>query len=134
LETLRKETEKYGIILIFDEVMTGFRVSFGGAQAYYGIKPDLTCLGKVIGGGLPVGAYGGKKEIMSLISPEGPVYQAGTLSGNPLAMTAGIETLKLLMRSGTYEKLEARMQQWEAGLKDAAERAGVPTNSIEPEA
>ena len=127
LETLRKETEKYGIILIFDEVMTGFRVSFGGAQAYYGIKPDLTCLGKVIGGGLPVGAYGGKKEIMSLICPEGPVYQAGTLSGNPLAMTAGIETLKILMRSGTYEKLEARMQQLEAGLKDAAERAGVPT-------
>ncbi len=127
LETLRKETEKYGIILIFDEVMTGFRVSFGGAQAYYGIKPDLTCLGKVIGGGLPVGAYGGKKEIMALISPEGPVYQAGTLSGNPLAMTAGIETLKILMKGGTYEKLEARMQQLEAGLKDAAGKAGVPT-------
>ena len=127
LETLRKETEKYGIVLIFDEVMTGFRVSFGGAQAYYGIKPDLTCLGKVIGGGLPVGAYGGKKEIMAMISPEGPVYQAGTLSGNPLAMTAGIETLKILMKGGTYEKLETRMQQLETGLKDAAGKAGVQT-------
>ena len=82
--------------------MTGFRVSFGGAQAYYGIKPDMTCLGKVIGGGLPVGAYGGKKEIMSMISPEGPVYQAGTLSGNPLAMTAGIETIKELSKKGAY--------------------------------
>jgi glutamate-1-semialdehyde 2,1-aminomutase len=127
LEVLRKETEKYGIILIFDEVMTGFRVSLGGAQAYYGIIPDLTCLGKVIGGGLPVGAYGGKKEIMASMSPEGPVYQAGTLSGNPLAMTAGIETLKILFRSNMYAKLEARMEQLEAGLKEAAWRAGVPT-------
>jgi glutamate-1-semialdehyde 2,1-aminomutase len=125
LEVLRKETEKYGVILIFDEVMTGFRVSLGGAQAYYGIKPDLTCLGKVIGGGLPVGAYGGKKEIMASISPEGPVYQAGTLSGNPLAMTAGIETLKILLKSGAYEKLETKMEQLEAGLKDAAGKAGV---------
>jgi len=102
LDTLRKLTKKHGIVLIFDEVMTGFRVSFGGAQAFYGIKPDMTCLGKVIGGGLPVGAYGGKKEIMSMISPEGPVYQAGTLSGNPLAMTAGIETIKELSKQGTY--------------------------------
>ncbi|HMK55890.1 MAG TPA: glutamate-1-semialdehyde 2,1-aminomutase [Dissulfurispiraceae bacterium] len=127
LETLRKETAKHGIVLIFDEVMTGFRVALGGAQAYYGIRPDLTCLGKVIGGGLPVGAYGGRREIMASISPEGPVYQAGTLSGNPLAMTAGIETLKILIKQGAYEKLEARMQQLEAGLKDASRKAGVPT-------
>jgi glutamate-1-semialdehyde 2,1-aminomutase len=127
LETLRKETEKYGILLIFDEVMTGFRVSYGGAQAYYGIKPDLTCLGKVIGGGLPVGAYGGKNEIMSMVAPEGPVYQAGTLSGNPLAMTAGIETLKILSKKGTYEKLEKSMKYLEEGLKDAFKKAGVKT-------
>ncbi|MFA5353389.1 MAG: glutamate-1-semialdehyde 2,1-aminomutase [Thermodesulfovibrionales bacterium] len=127
LETLRKETEKHGIVLIFDEVMTGFRVSFGGAQARFGIKPDMTCLGKVIGGGLPVGAYGGRGEIMAKVSPEGPVYQAGTLSGNPLAMTAGIETLKILSRKGTYEKLEGSMQQLEAGLVDAAKKAGVKT-------
>lgn len=127
LETLRKETKKYGIVLIFDEVMTGFRVSYGGAQAAYGIKPDMTCLGKVIGGGLPVGAYGGKREIMSLVAPEGPVYQAGTLSGNPVAMTAGIETLKILSRKGTYEKLEKMMKRLEEGLKDAAGRAGVQT-------
>jgi glutamate-1-semialdehyde 2,1-aminomutase len=127
LETLRKETEKYGIVLIFDEVMTGFRVSYGGAQASYGINPDMTCLGKVIGGGLPVGAYGGKREIMSLVAPEGPVYQAGTLSGNPVAMTAGIETLKILSRKGTYEKLEKMMMRLEEGLKDAAGRAGVQT-------
>ncbi len=127
LEALRKETKKHGLILIFDEVMTGFRVSYGGAQAFYGIKPDMTCLGKVIGGGLPVGAYGGRKEIMSCISPEGPVYQAGTLSGNPLAMTAGIETLKILSKKGAYEKLEKTMQRLEEGLKDAAKRAGVKT-------
>ncbi len=127
LEALRRETEKYGIVLIFDEVMTGFRVSFGGAQAYYGIKPDMTCLGKVIGGGLPVGAYGGKREIMSMVAPEGPVYQAGTLSGNPIAMTAGIETLKILSKKDTYEKLEKTMQRLEDGLKDAAKRAGVKT-------
>ncbi len=127
LETLRKETKKYGIILIFDEVMTGFRVSYGGAQAYYGIKPDMTCLGKVIGGGLPVGSYGGREEIMSTISPEGPVYQAGTLSGNPLAMTAGIETLKILSRKGAYEKLEKTMQHLEEGLRDAAKKAGADT-------
>lgn len=125
LHALREETEKYGIVLIFDEVMTGFRVSFGGAQQYYGVKPDLTCLGKVIGGGLPVGAYGGKKEIMSLIAPEGGVYQAGTLSGNPLAMTAGIETLKVLSKPSTYKKLEERMRQLEEGLKDAAKKAQV---------
>ncbi|HMK61453.1 MAG TPA: glutamate-1-semialdehyde 2,1-aminomutase [Dissulfurispiraceae bacterium] len=127
LDSLRRETKKHGIVLIFDEVMTGFRVSLGGAQAYYGIRPDLTCLGKVIGGGLPVGAYGGKKEIMALVSPEGPVYQAGTLSGNPLAMTAGIETLKILMKHGTYKTLESRMQQLEAGLRYASQKTGVPT-------
>jgi glutamate-1-semialdehyde 2,1-aminomutase len=127
LETLRQETKRHGIALIFDEVMTGFRVSYGGAQAEYGIIPDLTCLGKVIGGGLPVGAYGGRSDIMSCISPEGPVYQAGTLSGNPIAMTAGIETLKILSKAGAYEKLEARMAQLEAGLKDAAKKAGVAT-------
>lgn len=127
LEALRKETEKYGIVLIFDEVMTGFRVSYGGAQAYYGIKPDMTCLGKVIGGGLPVGAYGGRRDIMSMVAPEGPVYQAGTLSGNPLAMTAGIETLKMLSKKDTYEKLEKTMQYLEEGLKDAAQKAGIKT-------
>jgi len=127
LEALRRETKKYGIVLIFDEVMTGFRVSLGGAQAYYGIKPDLTCLGKVIGGGLPVGAFGGKREIMSAISPEGPVYQAGTLSGNPLAMTAGIETMKLLLEKGVYEKLGATMVRLEEGLKGAAKKAGAAT-------
>lgn len=127
LETIRKETKKYGIVLIFDEVMTGFRVSYGGAQAYYGIKPDMTCLGKVIGGGMPVGAYGGKREIMSRVAPEGPVYQAGTLSGNPIAMTAGIETLKILSLKGTYEKLEKTMGHLEEGLKDAAKRAGMKT-------
>jgi glutamate-1-semialdehyde 2,1-aminomutase len=127
LESLRKITKEYGVILIFDEVMTGFRVAYGGAQQYYGITPDMTCLGKVIGGGLPVGAYGGKKGIMSMISPEGPVYQAGTLSGNPLAMTAGIETLKILSKVGIYKKLEKNASLLEAGLADAAKTAGVKT-------
>lgn len=127
LDSLRKLTRKNGIVLIFDEVMTGFRVSLGGAQAYYGIKPDMTCLGKVIGGGLPVGAYGGRKEIMALVSPEGPVYQAGTLSGNPLAMTAGIETIKELTKSGVYKKLEEKSYMLQQGLVDAAKRAGAGT-------
>ncbi len=127
LETLRSETAKHGIVLIFDEVMTGFRVSRGGAQAHYGIRPDMTCLGKVIGGGLPVGAYGGRTEIMSRIAPEGPVYQAGTLSGNPLAMTAGIETLKILARKESYARLEQTMRHLEEGLRDAARRAGAGT-------
>ena len=127
LEGLRRLTKKYGIVLIFDEVMTGFRVSYGGAQAYYGINPDMTCLGKVIGGGLPVGAYGGKKEIMSMVAPEGPVYQAGTLSGNPLAMTAGIETLKILSMKGKYDALLEKASLLEDGLKDAARRAGART-------
>lgn len=127
LERLRSLTEKYGVVLIFDEVMTGFRVSFGGAQAAYGITPDMTCLGKVIGGGLPVGAYGGKREIMEMVSPEGPVYQAGTLSGNPLAMTAGIETIKELSKKGAYGKIEAKSLALERGLKKAAARAGAAT-------
>ena len=127
LEAIRKLTKKSGIVLIFDEVMTGFRVAFGGAQAYYGIKPDMTCLGKVIGGGLPVGAFGGRKEIMSMVSPEGPVYQAGTLSGNPLAMTAGIETIRELSKPGAYKLLEDRSAMLEEGLRDAAKRAGVKT-------
>lgn len=127
LETLREETLKYGIVLIFDEVMTGFRVSKGGAQQYYKIKPDLTCLGKVMGGGLPVGAYGGKREIMSMVAPEGPVYQAGTLSGNPIAVTAGIETLKMLSKDGVYENLEEKMRLLEEGLKDVALKTGIKT-------
>jgi len=126
LKTLRSLTKRYGVVLIFDEVMTGFRVAYGGAQERYGIRPDLTCLGKVIGGGLPVGAYGGRAELMSLVAPEGPVYQAGTLSGNPLAMTAGIETLRQLRRKGTYEALQERARALEEGLRDAARRARVP--------
>jgi glutamate-1-semialdehyde 2,1-aminomutase len=124
---LESLTEDHGIILIFDEVMTGFRVSYGGAQAYYGIAPDMTCLGKVIGGGLPVGAYGGKKEIMSMVSPEGPVYQAGTLSGNPIAMTAGIETLKIISKKDIYRKLENIALLLEKGLAEAARAAGMKT-------
>jgi len=129
LETLREVTEKNGIILIFDEVMTGFRVAYGGAQALYGITPDLTCLGKVIGGGFPVGAYGGKKEIMKKIAPEGPVYQAGTLSGNPVAMAAGMATLACLQEPGFYEKLETKSAALAEGLQAAAEKAGIPTAS-----
>ena len=127
LEGLRKITQQYGIVLIFDEVMTGFRVSYGGAQKAFKIKPDMTCLGKVIGGGLPVGAYGGRSEIMRKIAPDGPVYQAGTLSGNPLAMTAGIETLKILSKPDTYTQLMAKSKALEAALKDAANRAGIKT-------
>lgn len=127
LEGLRKVTKKYGVILIFDEVMTGFRVSYGGAQKTFGIKPDMTCLGKVIGGGLPVGAYGGRRDIMKMVAPEGPVYQAGTLSGNPLAMTAGIETLKILSKPENYKKLLNKAEALEDALKDASKRAGVKT-------
>lgn len=127
LENVRNLTEKYDIVLIFDEVMTGFRVSLGGAQKHYGIIPDMTCLGKVIGGGLPVGAYGGKRDIMSMVAPEGPVYQAGTLSGNPLAMTAGIETLNILMQKGIYESILEKASHLENELRDAAIKAGVKT-------
>jgi glutamate-1-semialdehyde 2,1-aminomutase len=127
LQEMSRLTKTYGIVLIFDEVMTGFRVAYGGAQKAFGIKPDMTCLGKVIGGGLPVGAYGGKKEIMRNVAPDGPIYQAGTLSGNPLAMTAGIETLKILSKPGTYKKLMAKSKTLEAAMKDASKRAGVKT-------
>lgn len=126
LQALRAVTQAAGILLIFDEVMTGFRVHYGGAQGLYGIRPDLTCLGKIIGGGLPVGAYGGRKDIMSWVAPEGPMYQAGTLSGNPLAVTAGIATLNQLRRPGTYEKLEARSAQLAAGMTLIARSLGVP--------
>jgi len=125
LETLREVTEKHGAVLIFDEVMTGFRVAYGGAQSLYGIVPDLTCFGKVIGGGLPVGAYGGKKDLMSQIAPQGMVYQAGTLSGNPIAMTAGIATLEQLKKDGVYESLEENSSRLVAGLASAAQKAGV---------
>jgi glutamate-1-semialdehyde 2,1-aminomutase len=125
LEGLRRLTREYGVVLLFDEVMTGFRVAYGGAQARYGVVPDLTCLGKIIGGGLPVGAYGGRREIMSLVSPAGPVYQAGTLSGNPLAMTAGVATLELLRDTQPYERLEALAAQLGEGLSEAARAAGV---------
>jgi glutamate-1-semialdehyde 2,1-aminomutase len=127
LEGLRRITQASGSLLIFDEVMTGFRVAYGGAQQLYNIKPDLTTLGKIIGGGLPVGAYGGRREIMDLIAPVGPVYQAGTLSGNPLAVTAGIATLKILQRPGTYEKLEKNSRYLLSGLRDAATSRGIPT-------
>lgn len=126
LPSLRELTRAHGILLIFDEVITGFRVHYGGAQTLYGVTPDLTCLGKIIGGGLPVGAYGGKREIMRLVAPVGPVYQAGTLSGNPLAVTAGIETLKRLQAPGFYEKLEKRAAALAEGLAEAARKASVP--------
>ncbi len=126
LQGLRTLTERYGALLIFDEVMTGFRVAYGGAQALYGVQPDLTCLGKIIGGGLPAAAYGGRRDIMSLVAPSGPVYQAGTLSGNPLAMAAGIAQLELLQQPGVYEHLEARSAQLAEGIGAAAKAAGVP--------
>ncbi len=122
LETLRRLTAELGIVLIFDEVITGFRLSLGGAQEYYGVTPDLTCLGKIIGGGLPVGAYGGKKEIMDHIAPDGPVYQAGTLSGNPLAMAAGAATLRELGRPGFYDELEEKAAGFARGLSTLAEK------------
>lgn len=125
LEGLRRLTSEHGALLIFDEVMTGFRVHPGGAQALYGIQPDLTTLGKVIGGGLPVGAYGGRREIMQLVAPSGPVYQAGTLAGNPLAMTAGIVTLEVLKSPGTWEALEQAAAQLEHGTRQALEKYGL---------
>ncbi len=124
LEGLRDLTTRFGSLLIFDEVMTGFRVAYGGAQQLYGINPDLTCLGKVIGGGLPVGAYGGKREIMEHVAPAGPVYQAGTLSGNPLAVTAGLAVLKVLRQKGVYDELEKKSSTLELGLREAAKEAG----------
>lgn len=126
LSALRQLTAQHDILLIFDEVISGFRVNYGGAQALYGITPDLTVLGKIIGGGLPVGAYGGRKEIMDLIAPVGPVYQAGTLSGNPLAVTAGLATLKQLRTKGIYKQLEQRSAALAKGIGEAAKKAGVP--------
>ncbi|WP_413199307.1 glutamate-1-semialdehyde 2,1-aminomutase [Nostoc piscinale] len=124
LEGLRELTHEHGALLVFDEVMTGFRIAYGGAQEKFGITPDLTTLGKVIGGGLPVGAYGGRRDIMSMIAPAGPVYQAGTLSGNPLAMTAGIKTLELLQKPGTYEYLDRITQKLATGLLQIAQETG----------
>ncbi|MCA3749697.1 MAG: glutamate-1-semialdehyde 2,1-aminomutase [Rubrobacter sp.] len=126
LEGLREITASYGALLIFDEVMTGFRVSRGGAQELYGVLPDLTCLGKVIGGGLPVGAYGGRREIMERVAPAGPVYQAGTLSGNPLAMSAGLATLRATGEPGFYGRLEELGARWERGMREAASGSEVP--------
>jgi len=124
LEGLRELTHEYGALLVFDEVMTGFRIAYGGAQERFNVTPDLTTLGKIIGGGLPVGAYGGRQEIMSMIAPAGPVYQAGTLSGNPLAMTAGIKTLELLQKPGTYQYLDKITKKLSDGLLEIAKKTG----------
>ena len=132
LEGLRELTLQYGTLLIFDEVMTGFRVGYGGAQARYGIDPDLTCLGKIIGGGLPVAAYGGKRRFMEQISPCGPIYQAGTLSGNPLAMAAGLTTLKILQKPGVYDELERKTIRLSEDFKTIAQELEFPiwVNSV----
>merc|ERR1711865_528872 len=116
LEALRKMADDDGALLVFDEVMTGFRVSYGGAQEHFGVTPDVTTMGKVIGGGLPVGAYGGRKDIMAMVAPAGPMYQAGTLSGNPLAMTAGIKTLERLQKKGAYEDLGRKSEKLINGI------------------
>jgi glutamate-1-semialdehyde 2,1-aminomutase len=126
LAGLRKLCDAHGALLLFDEVMTGFRVAWGGAQVRYDIRPDLTCLGKVIGGGLPCAAYAGPRRLMELVSPAGSVYQAGTLSGNPLAMAGGLATLEILQEAGTYEALERRSAMLAEGLIDGAAKAGVP--------
>lgn len=127
LKAVRRLTKERQIVLIFDEVITGFRLAYGGAQEYYGIAADLTCLGKIVGGGLPVGAYGGRKDIMDCIAPDGDVYQAGTLSGNPLAMAAGIATLKLLKEPGFYQRLEEKAAGFADQLEEVARRCGMPT-------
>jgi glutamate-1-semialdehyde 2,1-aminomutase len=129
LAGLRALADRHTALLVFDEVITGFRLAYGGAQERYGVRADLTCLGKIIGGGLPVGAYGGRREIMQHIAPLGPVYQAGTLSGNPLAMAAGLATIRELRETKPYAELERRGARFEAGLLEAAERAGVPSSS-----
>ena len=132
LEGLRTLCDAHGSVLIFDEVMTGFRVARGGAQAHYGVTPDLTTLGKVIGGGLPVGAFGGRRDIMERIAPLGPVYQAGTLSGNPISLAAGLATLELAARDGFHEQLDATAKRLTAGLQAGADKAGIPftTNQV----
>ncbi len=129
LEGLRAVCDEYGAVLIFDEVMTGFRVGLGGVQGLYGVVPDLTTLGKVIGGGMPVGAFGGKREVMEKIAPLGPVYQAGTLSGNPVAMTAGLKTLELISRAGFFEQLGATTQVLVDGMVATAAKAGIPLSA-----
>ncbi len=126
LEGLRRLCDAHGVVLIFDEVMTGFRVALGGAQAYYGVTPDLSTFGKIIGGGMPVGCFGGKRAIMERIAPLGPVYQAGTLSGNPLAMAAGLTTLELISRPGFHDELGAYTSRMLQGLQDRADAAGIP--------
>ncbi len=126
LQCLRDETSKHGALLIFDEVITGFRMSYGGAQEYYGITPDLTCLGKIIGGGLPVGAYGGRRDVMQQVSPSGPVYQAGTLSGNPLAVSAGLAMLRALRRPGVYDELRKKGELLASGLRRVVDELGLP--------
>lgn len=125
LQGLRDLTKQHGALLVFDEVITGFRLAKGGAQEYFGVEPDLTTLGKIIGGGLPVGAYGGKKEIMNLLAPNGPVYQAGTLSGNPLAMAAGIANLQLLSEAGVYKQLEQKADKLEKGIRENIKESGI---------
>jgi glutamate-1-semialdehyde 2,1-aminomutase len=129
LQGLRDLCDEYGALLILDEVMTGFRVALGGAQAHYGVTPDLTALGKVIGGGLPVGAYGGKREIMEVVAPVGPMYQAGTLSGNPLAMAAGIATLSELRKEGVFERMVALTETLHTAINEAAEANGIPVQT-----
>ena len=126
LEGLRRLTTDHGALLLFDEVITGFRVTYGGAQHLYGVTPDITCLGKIVGGGMPVGAYGGRRDIMERVSPLGPMYQAGTLSGNPVAMAAGIKTLELVGGEGVYEELEAKGRRLQAGLERAVAQAETP--------
>jgi glutamate-1-semialdehyde 2,1-aminomutase len=129
LVALRQICDRHGSILIFDEVMTGFRVAYGGAQALYGVYPDLTCFGKIIGGGLPVGAYGGKHDLMTQVAPQGSVYQAGTLSGNPVAMAAGIATLEQIQKHGFYEALDQKAEQLLSGLKKVAQKADIPVQT-----
>ena len=126
LQGLRALCDKHGVVLIFDEVMTGFRVALGGAQALYGVSPDLSTFGKVIGGGMPVGAFGGKRELMEQVAPSGPVYQAGTLSGNPVAMAAGLATREQISAPGFYEALTGKTEMLTSGLQEAADYAGIP--------